>query len=66
MNAINALASSLTKGDLSQNFINKDDKFKKTGGYDFSSFISDKNSKQYKLFEQVTEILRRAIQYNAI
>jgi len=66
MNAINALASSLTKGDLSQNFINKDDKFKKTGGYDFDSFINDKNSKQYKLFEQVTEILRRAIQYNAI
>ena len=66
MNAINALASSLTKGDLSQNFINKDDKFNKTGGYDFSSFINDKNSKQYKLFEQVTEILRKAIQYNAI
>lgn len=66
MNAINALASSLTKGDLSQNFINKDDKFSKTGGYDFSSFINDKNSKQYKLFEEVTEILRRAIQYNAI
>ena len=54
------------KGRSSQNFINKDDKFKKTGGYDFDSFINDKNSKQYKLFEQVTEILRRAIQYNAI
>ena len=66
MNAINALSSSLTKGDLSQNFINKDDKFNKTGGYDFDSFINDENSKQYKLFEQVTEILRRAIQYNAI
>ena len=66
MNAINSIASSITKGDLSKNFINKDSAYKKTGGYNFSSFINDKNSEQYKLFEQVTEIIRKAIDYNAV
>lgn len=67
-NAVNAISSSLSKGDPSKNYIRKstDSKFKVNGGYDFKSFYQNKNSEEYKLFEKSLTKIIEGINNNAI
>ncbi|SGA30494.1 Uncharacterized lipoprotein MPN_097 precursor [Chlamydia abortus] len=67
-NAVNAISSSLSKGDSSKNYIRKstDSKFKVNGGYDFDSFYQNKKSEEYKLFEKSLAKIIEGINSNAI
>ncbi|WP_373437120.1 P68 family surface lipoprotein [Metamycoplasma equirhinis] len=65
-NAINVMASSLSAGKLEDGYITPNPELAKTGGWDFYSFLRDSNSKQYKLFKKIVDLLLTGINEGAV
>lgn len=65
-NAINVMASAISGGKLEDGYITPNPALVKTGGWDFRSFLRDKNSKQYKLFKKIIDLLLKGINEGAV
>ncbi|WP_170149950.1 P68 family surface lipoprotein [Mycoplasma struthionis] len=65
-NAINIMSASISGGDVTKGYITPNPEKLTTGGWDYSKFLNDPSSNEYKTFKKITELVLKGIENKAV